>query len=78
MPKTESNEIIDFYQHKDIKKHLTKYHNPHFDDHQINVPFRLGIIGSSSAGKTQLLLNLIAKCSDTFAQILVVYTPLNI
>ena len=73
MPKTESNEIIDFYQHKDIKKHLTKYHNPHFDDHQINVPFRLGIIGSSSAGKTQLLLNLIAKCSDTFAQILVVY-----
>lgn len=68
-----NNDIIDFYQHKDIKKHLTQYHNPHFNDHQINIPFRLGIIGSSSAGKTQLLLNLISKCDDTFGHIIVVY-----
>ena len=67
------NEMINFYEHKEIQKLLPKYHNPHFDSHQIKVPFRMGIIGSSGGGKTQMLLNLIAKMSDIFGHIHVVY-----
>ena len=70
---SKNNEIYDFYQHKDIQKHLTKYHNPHFKEHQINIPFRMGLIGSSSSGKTQLLLNIISKMNNTFGHIIVVY-----
>ena len=52
---------------------LTPYRNPNFENHHIKVPFRAGIIRSSSAGKTQLLLNLISKFNDTFGHIHVVY-----
>ena len=68
-----NNEMINFYEHRDIQKLLPKYHNPHFQDTQIKVPFRMGIIGSSGGGKTQMLLNLIAKMNDTFGHIHVVY-----
>jgi hypothetical protein len=71
--KNPKNEMINFYEHKEIQKLLPKYHNPHFDDTQIKVPFRMGIIGSSGGGKTQMLLNLIAKMNDTFGHIHVVY-----
>ena len=57
----DNNDIVDFYNHKEVQKLLTPYHNPNFEYHQIKVPFRAGIIGSSSAGKSQLLLNLISK-----------------
>ena len=65
--------MINFYEHKEVRKLLTNYWNPHFDETQIATPFRLGIIGSSSSGKTQCLLNLIAKLNDTFGHIYVVY-----
>jgi hypothetical protein len=68
-----NNEMINFYEHPHIQKLLPKYHNPHFQDSQIKVPFRMGIIGSSGGGKTQMLLNLIAKMNDTFGHIHVVY-----
>ena len=68
-----TNEMINFYEHKDVKKLLTKYWNPHFEESQIAAPFRIGIIGSSSSGKTQMLLNLLAKMNDTFGFIYVVY-----
>ena len=68
-----NNDIVDFYNHKEVQKLLTPYHNPNFEYHQIKVPFRAGIIGSSSAGKTQLLLNLISKFNDTFGHIHIVY-----
>ena len=68
-----NNEMINFYEHPHIQKLLPKYHNPHFQDTQIKVPFRMGIIGSSGGGKTQMLLNLIAKMNDTFGHIHVVY-----
>ena len=68
-----NNDIVDFYNHKEVQKLLTPYHNPNFEYHQIKVPFRAGIIGSSSAGKTQLLLNLISKMDLTFGHIHIVY-----
>jgi hypothetical protein len=67
------NEMINFYEHPQVKKLLTKYWNPNFHETQISLPFRMGIIASSGGGKTQFLLNMLAKMSDTFGFIHVVY-----
>ena len=40
---TNNNDMINFYSHKDIQKHLPKSHNPHFEEHQISLPARIGI-----------------------------------
>jgi hypothetical protein len=37
------NSMINFYEHKDVKKLATKYHNPHYADTQINIPARIGV-----------------------------------
>ena len=68
-----NNEMTNFYQHKDIKKYVTKYHNPKFEDTQIEIPFRMGVISPSGGGKTQFLLNYISKSTDTFGHIIVVF-----
>jgi GTPase SAR1 family protein len=52
---------------------MTKYHNPKFADTQIQIPARIGVVGPSSAGKSIWLLNYIAKSSDTFGHIVVLY-----
>ena len=70
---TTSNDMVNFYQHKKVKELLTNYHNPHFNDHQISIPFRMGICSASGGGKTVFILNLINKMQDTFAHIFVVY-----
>lgn len=70
--KKNGDSIVNFYEHKDIKKYVTKYHNPHFQDTQITVPSRIGVIAPSGTGKTQWLLNFISKSSDTFGKIIVV------
>jgi hypothetical protein len=67
------NEMINFYNHKKMKEFLTEYHNPQFASHQIKVPFRIGVIGSSGGGKSQWLLNLLSKMQDTFGHIYVCY-----
>jgi hypothetical protein len=67
------NSMINFYEHKDVKKLATKYHNPHFADTQIEIPARIGVIAPSGTGKTQWLLNYISKSYDTFDHIIVVY-----
>ena len=68
-----NNEMTNFYEHKDIQKLLPKYHNPHFDQTQIAIPARIGCIASSGGGKTQWLLNFIAKTNDTWGHIHIVY-----
>ena len=68
-----NNEMINFYSHKDIQKHLPQYHNPHYEQTQISIPARIGVIASSGGGKTQWLLNFIAKTNDTWGHIHVVY-----
>jgi hypothetical protein len=67
------NSMVNFYQHKNMKQFLTEYENPHFDSHQIKVPFRMAVIAASGGGKTQFLLNLIAKMQSTFGHIYVCY-----
>jgi hypothetical protein len=67
------DEMVNYYEHKDIKKYVTKYHNPKFKDHQIEIPARIGIISPSGGGKSQWILNFKAKSSDTFGHIIVIY-----
>ena len=67
-----SNEMINFYEHKDVKKLAPKYFNPHFNETQISIPARIGVIAPSGTGKTQWLLNYIHKCQNTFGHIIIV------
>ena len=69
----QGNEMVNFYKHNKMKEFLTEYHNPCFDSHQIKIPFRLAVISASGGGKTQWLLNLISRMSDTFGHIYVCY-----
>jgi hypothetical protein len=64
-----SNKVINFYDQKKVKKFMPKSHNPNYKEHLIKVPFRGVIVGSSGSGKTHMLLNLIAKMSDTFNKV---------
>jgi hypothetical protein len=70
--KKNDNSMINFYEHKSIKKYITSYHNPNFKDTQISIPARIGVLAASGGGKTQWLLNFISKSSDTFGKIIVV------
>ena len=67
------NSMVNFYSHKNMKQFLTEYENPYFDNHQVKVPFRMAVIAASGGGKTQFLLNLIAKMQNTFGAIYVCY-----
>ena len=71
-PKNNNNEMINFYDMEEVKKLTTKYYNPCFKDHHLQIPFRLAMCGGSGTGKTSVLMNLIAKCYDTFGHIFVV------
>lgn len=51
------------------KKYINSTHNPHFNIHNIKLPMRMIIAGSSGSGKTQTLLNLIYNMPDTFEKI---------
>ena len=49
------------------EKFIKKYHNPHYEDHQLNHPFRMVIVGASGAGKTQLVCHILSKMKNTFS-----------
>ena len=48
-----------FYENKEVKKHMDVTHNPNRDIHNIDLHFRMLICGSSGGGKTNSLVNLI-------------------
>lgn len=52
--KQKQAELINWYE-VIPKKFLLSQHNPNYDLHKIKLPFRMLIIGSSGAGKTQTL-----------------------
>jgi ABC-type dipeptide/oligopeptide/nickel transport system ATPase component len=64
-------EMIDWYK-KIPSKYLTKSHNPNYNIHGLKIPFRMLIIGSSGAGKTQTLLNIMHNMGDTFNDIYII------
>jgi hypothetical protein len=69
--KQNNAELIDWYK-KIPSKYLTKSHNPNYNIHGLKVPFRMLIIGSSGAGKTQTLLNIIHNMGNTFNDIYII------
>ena len=60
---------INFYQRADVQKFSGKTRNPGFAVHNVAVPFRGVVIGSSGAGKTNWLMNMIHLFKDTFNHI---------
>ena len=70
---TTNNSMVNFYEHKKMKQFLKEYENPHFENHRISIPFRMGYIASSGGGKTLCLLNMLSRMNDTFGHIYVVY-----
>jgi ABC-type dipeptide/oligopeptide/nickel transport system ATPase component len=73
MPKKKeviTNEVQNWYGHiPDSLK--TQYHNPNYNNHLINLPFRLLIVGNSGSGKTTLVLELLHRMDDTFGNIII-------
>ena len=61
-------EVVNFYE-KMPSKYKPKYHNPNYEDHLINVPFRMLIVGGSGSGKSNIVVNIIQKFNDTFGNI---------
>jgi hypothetical protein len=61
--------MINFYDKIPKNMKIDESHNPGFKKHGIKLPMRVGIVGSSGAGKTNLCLNLISQMNDTFDHI---------
>ena len=62
------DELTDFYKKipADLK---TKYNNPNYKKHLMNIPFRALIVGGSGSGKTTLVLEIISRMKKTFGLI---------
>jgi hypothetical protein len=69
--KKKTAEMIDWYKEMP-KKFLLKSHNPNFNIHGLNVPFRMLIIGGSGAGKTQTFMNILHNFGNTFQNIYII------
>ena len=68
LPTSNDNNVPSIYKHipKDL---LPDYQNPYREDHLIDVPFRMLIVGASGAGKTQLVVYILNKMKDTFGNV---------
>ena len=67
----DDDEMINFYTLPKVQKFMTKSINPNYKNHNVTVPFRSVVIGSSGSGKTNNLLNIIHKFNNTFNHIYV-------
>jgi hypothetical protein len=54
-----------------------KMHNPNYNKHLIEVPFRMGVIAASGGGKTQFLCELLHQMSGTFEKIVICLRTTN-
>jgi ABC-type proline/glycine betaine transport system ATPase subunit len=70
--KSKKFELVNIYENNDIKPFLLKSHNPNFNVHFIQIPFRMLIIGSSGSGKTMTLYNILRVFSKTFQNIYII------
>jgi type IV secretory pathway VirB4 component len=70
--KSKKFELVNIYEKDDIKPFLLKSHNPNYNIHFIEVPFRMLMIGSSGSGKTLTLYNILRAFTKTFQNIHVI------
>lgn len=66
-------DVINFYKLDEVKAFETHSRNPNYGKHGIKVPFRMLVIGSSGAGKSNIVLNLVHVMNNTFNKI-ILYT----
>lgn len=68
--KTNPNKISNFYSliPDELKK---EYHNPNYKNHLIKIPFRMLIVGGSGSGKTNTVMEIIHRMSNTFEKIVI-------
>lgn len=59
-------EITNFYELADVKKLMSKKHNPNYNYHKISIEMKGCVIGSSGSGKTQTLLQILSDMPNTF------------
>ena len=62
------NKMINFYEHKDVKKLMLKYKNPHFEETQMNIPARIGVIAPSGTEKTEMIIKSFLTTSQVFIE----------
>lgn len=64
-------DIINFYEQDSVKKFIHEYHNPSYNEktQPLKHPARILVVGSSGAGKTNIVMNIIKKMENTFNKI---------
>jgi GTPase SAR1 family protein len=68
-----NNSVVNFYDLKDVKKMDgdKQFVNKYFHNTHINLPARIGLIGATGSGKTNILLNFLNRTPDTFTKIII-------
>ena len=64
-----NNKLVNFYELDAVKEFCQQSHNPHFNLHQIKVPFRGAVIGASGSMKSNLVCNLLRIMNNTFNKV---------
>jgi hypothetical protein len=59
-------QIQNFYQKKAVQDLKKPTHNPGFEQHGMQIPFRMVVVGASGSGKTNITMNLLNFFSNTF------------
>lgn len=62
------SKLINFYS----KIKQAKIHNPNYDQHLIELPFRMLVCCSSGSGKTNYILNLLYQMDSTFHRLIII------
>ena len=76
-----NNQIINFYDiikkdNKKNKKETINYENPNYNLNRMKHPFYSLVCGKGGAGKTNFVLNLLARFDDTYEKV-IIYCKLN-
>ena len=68
---TKKDDVINFYDLKDVQAFNPVYHNPTYDQNTqpLKHPMYMLICGTTGSGKTNVLLNIISKMNSTFNRI---------
>jgi hypothetical protein len=67
-----NNDMINFYELPAMKKkQKNKLVNKHYDKTHVNLPCRIAVIGGTGSGKSNCLMNFIARTPDTFTKIII-------
>lgn len=67
-----NNDVINFYEKKELQELMPKHPNPGFESHGLPLPFYGLICAQSGAGKSNLLLNIIQRSDNTYSHIYIV------